>query len=79
VRTRYERLSPGLFAAAFAAPTAMHPLATDVATGRAVDLHPHIQDPASLQLAVQASATLPLIAGPPVSLGGRRFLPQSSG
>jgi predicted patatin/cPLA2 family phospholipase len=74
VGTRYEQLSPGLFAAAFAAPTALHPLATDVATGQAVDLHAYIKDPPSLQRAVQASATLPLIAGPPISLAGHRFL-----
>ena len=74
VCTRYEQLSPGLFAAAFASPTTLHPLATDVATGEAVDLHAYIKDPPSLQRAVQASATLPLIAGPPISLAGHRFL-----
>jgi predicted patatin/cPLA2 family phospholipase len=74
VNTRYEQLSPGLFAAALAAPTTLHPLATDVAAGEAVDLHPYITDPPSLRLAVQASSTLPLLAGPPVKLGGHRFL-----
>lgn len=74
VETRYEQLSPGLFTAAFAAPTSLHPLATDVATGQAIDLEPYIADASSLQVAVRASATLPLLAGAPVSLAGRRFV-----
>jgi predicted patatin/cPLA2 family phospholipase len=74
VQVRYEALSPGLFEAALNAPTELHPLATDVATGEPVDLHPHIADPSSLQLAVRASATLPLLGGPPVALDGHRFL-----
>jgi predicted patatin/cPLA2 family phospholipase len=74
IEQRYEQLSPGLFAAALGAGTELHPLATAVSTGEAVDLHPSITDPASLQRAVRASATLPLLAGEPVSLGGERFL-----
>lgn len=74
VEERYERLSPGLFGAVLASPTELHPVATDVATGEAVDLHPHIADERTLRLALRASATLPLLAGPPVPLDGRRFL-----
>ena len=44
VEERYEQLSPGLFAAVLAATTELHPLATDVATGAAVDLHGAIAD-----------------------------------
>src|SRR5579875_1099107 len=62
VEERYEAYSPGLFAAAWAARTELHPLATDVATGAAADLHEFIRDPRSLQEAVRASATLPLLA-----------------
>jgi predicted patatin/cPLA2 family phospholipase len=39
-----------------------------------VDLHRSIRDPATLRLALRASATLPLLAGPPVELDGRRLL-----
>ena len=40
IEQRYEQLSPGLFAAALRAGTELHPLATAVSTGEAVDLHP---------------------------------------
>jgi predicted patatin/cPLA2 family phospholipase len=51
-----------------------HPLATDVETGAAVDLEPTIRDRASLKRALRASTALPLLAGPPVEIGGRRYL-----
>ncbi|MFN8152480.1 MAG: patatin family protein [Solirubrobacterales bacterium] len=74
VETRYEQLSPGLFQAVLASPTELHPLATDVASGEAVDLHETIVDDRSLRLAIRASSTLPLLAGPPVEIGGGRYL-----
>lgn len=74
VETRYEQLSPGLFEAVLDSPTELHPLATDVDTGRAVDLNETITDPVSLRLAIRASATLPLLAGPPVEIGEHRYL-----
>jgi len=74
VERRYEELSPGLFDAVLAASTELHPIATDVATGEAADLHATIRDPASLRRAIRASATLPLIAGAPVEVEGRRYL-----
>ena len=74
VERRYEQLSPGLFAAVLASPTELHPLATDVASGAALDLHAQITDDASLRRALRASAALPLLSGPPVELGGRRLL-----
>jgi predicted patatin/cPLA2 family phospholipase len=74
VEERYERLSPGLFEAALAAPTELHPLATEVGTGRSVDLHDRVRDVMTLRLALRASAGLPLLAGPPVSIDGQRFV-----
>lgn len=74
VLRRYESVSPGLYEALLAAPTEFHPLATDVATGMAVDLHPDIGDGATLRLALRATSMLLLLAGPPVALGGRRLL-----
>jgi predicted patatin/cPLA2 family phospholipase len=74
IEHRYEQLSPGLFEAALAADTEFHPLATDVDTGLGVDLHPEIVDRETLKLAVRATSTLPIIAGPPVWLNGRRYL-----
>jgi len=71
---RYETLSPGLYEALLAARTEFHPLATDVASGAAVDLHPDIVDVATLRAALRATSMLPLLAGPPVALGGRRLL-----
>ncbi|MBB2948933.1 putative patatin/cPLA2 family phospholipase [Actinoplanes lutulentus] len=50
-----------------------HPLATDCATGESTDLRPLLTDPADIRLALRASAALPLLAGPPVALGGRLF------
>ena len=71
---RYEQLSPGLFQALLSSPTEFHPLATDVGTGSAVDLHSDIVDVPTLRTALRASSMLPLLAGPPVALGGRRLL-----
>jgi predicted patatin/cPLA2 family phospholipase len=50
-----------------------HPLGTDAVTGEATDLRPFLRTPADLRLALRASASLPFLAGPAVSLGGRRF------
>src|SRR6476646_10572080 len=58
VETRYEQLAPGLFDAVLAGPTELHPIATEVATGTAVDLAPTIVDPPSLRRALRASAGL---------------------
>ena len=74
VEERYEQLSPGLFEAVLAGPAELHPIATEVDTGDAVDLHREIADPRTLRLALRASAALPLLAGPPVELGGRRLI-----
>ena len=74
VEERYEQLSPGLFEAVLAGATELHPLATAVETGEAVDLHGDITDARTLRLALRGSAALPLLAGPPVELGGRRLI-----
>lgn len=70
----YDR-TLGLNAAEILAnPVSVHPLATDAATGSAVDLHPYISDKQSLHAALRASASLPLVAGRPVELAGGRYL-----
>lgn len=74
VEQRYEQLSPGLFDAVLASAIELHPIATDVATGAAIDLHDEIVDQITLRRALRASAALPLLAGPPVRLGGRCFV-----
>lgn len=52
----------------------LHPIATDVETGEAVDLHDTLVDKASLQLALRASAAVPVLAGLPVEIDGRRYV-----
>jgi len=74
VENRYEQLSPGLFRAVLDSGTELHPIATRVDTGEAADLHSQIADEPSLRRAIRASAALPLLAGPPVEVGGRRYL-----
>jgi predicted acylesterase/phospholipase RssA len=69
----YQTTFPMDFAAVLASPVEFHPLATDAATGQSTDLRPLIGNPAELRLALRASAALPLLAGPPVEFGGRRF------
>src|SRR6185312_804046 len=69
----YQTTFPMDFAAVLASPVEFHPLATDAATGQSTDLRPLLVTPADLRLALRASAALPLLAGPPVQLDGRRF------
>ncbi|WP_424189762.1 patatin-like phospholipase family protein [Actinokineospora sp. G85] len=73
VQTVYESI-PMDFAAILANPTTFHPLATSTTTGAAVDLHPHLTDQRSVQLALRASTGLPLLSGPPVPLGDDTFI-----
>jgi predicted patatin/cPLA2 family phospholipase len=70
----YRHEFPLDFASVLANPIELHPLATDIATGASVDLHDALVDEATLRLAMRASAALPLLAGGPVPVGGRRFL-----
>lgn len=69
----YERRTPMPFADVVASPVRLHPVGTDAATGRATDLAPFVRDTPTLKLALRASTALPLLSGPPVALGGRRF------
>jgi predicted patatin/cPLA2 family phospholipase len=69
----YERYTPMPFARIVASPIGLHPIATDAATGRAVDLAPWVVDTPTLKLALRASTALPLLSGRPVALGGRRW------
>jgi predicted patatin/cPLA2 family phospholipase len=69
----YVREFPMDFASVMANPVQYHPLATDAATGLAADLMPMLGSPAEFRLALRASAALPFLAGPPVTLRGRRF------
>jgi predicted patatin/cPLA2 family phospholipase len=69
----YERLTPMPFRDIVASPVRLHPVGTDAATGEATDLAPFVTDPRTLKLALRASTALPLLSGPPVALGGRRF------
>lgn len=70
----YEQVTPMNFEAILANPISFHPIGTDVHTGQAHDLSAHITDRASLQTALRATICLPLLAGRPVPLGGRRWL-----
>jgi predicted patatin/cPLA2 family phospholipase len=73
VEELYLTTFPMDFAAVLANPVELHPLATDAATGQSTDLRPFVGNPAELRLALRASAAMPLLAGPPVELAGRRF------
>ncbi|MFG2131411.1 patatin family protein [Streptomyces sp. NPDC048751] len=69
----YIRQFPLDYASVLASPIEMHPLATDLQTGEPVDLRDALTDEAALRMALRASAALPLLAGRPVTVGGRRF------
>jgi len=69
----YQTEFPMDFASVLASAVEYHPLATDAVTAASTDLRPLIADPAELRLALRASASLPFLAGPPVSLRGKRF------
>jgi predicted patatin/cPLA2 family phospholipase len=69
----YVREFPMDFGSVMANPVEYHPLATDALTGEATDLRPALGGPAEFRLALRASAALPFLAGPPVTLRGRRF------
>ncbi|MBM7770263.1 putative patatin/cPLA2 family phospholipase [Actinokineospora baliensis] len=73
VQVVYEAV-PMNFAAILSNATTFHPLATDAATGEAVDLHPFLKDQRSLQLALRASTGLPMLSGRPVTLAGRQWI-----
>ncbi len=74
VHTVYERIVPMDFETIVASPVGLHPTATDAQTGETVDLHPLIHDAADLQAALCATTRMPILSGPPVTLGGRSFI-----
>ena len=70
----YENVTPMGFEQILTSGVEYHPIATDAATGAAVDLASTINDKASLQDAMRATARLPLLGGAPVEIGGRRYI-----
>ena len=74
VNTVYVDLVPMDFAAILGNSITFHPIATDAESGLAVDLAPLIHDESTLRLALRSSTGIPLLAGPPVHLAGRRFM-----
>ncbi len=74
VNTVYVELVPMDFAAILAHPVTFHPIGTDVETGAATDLAPLITDAETLRLALRASTGMPLLTGPPIPLGDKRFV-----
>jgi predicted patatin/cPLA2 family phospholipase len=70
----YSVLEPMDFPAILANPVTFHPLATDADTGESTDLHPFIDDVDGIKTALAASSCMPVLAGPPIAMGGRRFV-----
>lgn len=70
----YENVTPMGFEEILASDVEYHPIATDAATGAAVDLRPSIHNKASLQNAMRATARLPVLGGAPVEIGSERFI-----
>ncbi len=70
----YSVLEPMDFPAILANPVEFHPLATDADTGESTDLQPFINDVAGIKTALAASSCMPVLAGPPIAMGGRRFV-----
>jgi predicted patatin/cPLA2 family phospholipase len=74
VHTVYTEIMPMGFQEILDSPVEFHPIATDALTGEATDLHEHIRDQPTLQAALRATTAMPLLAGEPVEIGGRRFV-----
>lgn len=74
VHTVYTEILPMGFQEILDSPVEFHPIATDARTGQATDLHTMISDQSSLQAALSASTAMPLLAGEPVEIDGRRFV-----
>jgi predicted patatin/cPLA2 family phospholipase len=69
----YERLAPMPFERILESRAGFHPLATDAATGESTDLAPLISDRETLKASLRATMALPILAGQPVAINGRRF------
>lgn len=70
----FEHARPGILEQMASSEVPLHPLATCTRTGQGVDLHPYIKDADSFGRAVRASATIPVLAGRPIELGGRHWV-----
>ena len=70
----YSVLEPMDFPAILANPVTFHPLATDADTGESTDLHPFLTDVDAIKVALAASSCMPVLAGPPIPMAGRRFV-----
>ncbi len=70
----YSVLEPMDFPAILANPVTFHPLATDADTGESTDLHPFLDDVDAIKIALAASSCMPVLAGPPIPMAGRRFV-----
>ncbi|MGW3966429.1 patatin-like phospholipase family protein [Amycolatopsis sp. NPDC005003] len=70
----YSVLEPMDFPAILANPVTFHPLATDADTGESTDLHPFLDDVDAIKVALAASSCMPVLAGPPIPMAGRRFV-----
>lgn len=74
IHTVGESIVPLDWQAVVDAEVPLHPVATDVETGAAVDLRATIVDKKSLQRALMASANVPLLAGLPIEIHGHRYV-----
>jgi predicted patatin/cPLA2 family phospholipase len=74
VHTVYTEIIPMGFQEILDNAVEFHPIATDALTGEAVDLYEQVRDQASVQAALRASTAMPLLAGAPVEVGGRRYV-----
>jgi predicted patatin/cPLA2 family phospholipase len=74
VHTVYTEILPMRFQEILDNTVEFHPIATDALTGEATDLHNRIHDQSSLQAALRASTAMPLLAGEPIEIGGRRYV-----
>ncbi|RSM41914.1 patatin family protein [Amycolatopsis balhimycina DSM 5908] len=70
----YSVLEPMDFPAILANPVTFHPVATDADTGESTDLHPFLTDVDAIKIALAASSCMPVLAGPPIPMAGRRFV-----
>ncbi|MEV0716849.1 patatin family protein, partial [Asanoa sp. NPDC050611] len=74
IHTVYTEIIPMGFQEILDHHVEFHPIATDARTGQAVDLHEHVRDQSSLQATLRASTAMPLLAGEPVEIDGRRYV-----
>ncbi|HYO85821.1 MAG TPA: patatin-like phospholipase family protein [Dermatophilaceae bacterium] len=73
VEVVYTRHAPMDFPSIVTSPLRWHPIGTDAQNGDAVDLRPWVRSGPDVQLAIRASAAIPLLAGGPVTIGDREY------